>query len=561
MGVASRLGRTIRNVPRLQYIIRVLVRHGFEDIVQEMGIDRMVDRFRRMLGRPGVDIEVQRLPYAVRLRKVMEDLGGTFIKLGQILSTRPDLIPPNWAEEFRHLQDEVPPVNFEQVRDRLDREYPGGIDAVFASIDPTALAAGSIAQVHPAVLRDGTAIVLKIIRPGIRRRTASDLSLLGMLAEFIEHRFEDLGYSPMQVVEQFRRELTREMDLVHEGRATDRLRRAFAENDKVIFPRVYWEATTQNVLALERVEGIRLSRMQPGELSEQELEKVVANGADAVFQQCLEIGFFHADPHPGNIIVMPGGRICFIDCGMTGHIDPHTAEQLADLVHGVVNQDLSRVVRTAIDLGDANPSLEQDRAFRADTWEFISRFQTTSLNELDIGDMLNDFFDKVQRHRLQCPADLVFLIKAITTIEGVGEQVCPQFDLLAHVRPHIERLIRRRYGLRAVRQRLRDGMFGYARFAEELPSHLHKLLFDLRRNRITVNLQHTGFEQLVRTVEHASRNIAHSMFIAALILGPSILILADSLADERGWLTTMGMAGYAMAGLLVVGRFLIDRIR
>ncbi len=561
MGMALRIGRTIRNAPRLQHILRVLVRHGFEDVVREVGIDRLFDRVRRAMGRGMPDAEFKRLPYAVRLRHVMESLGGTFIKLGQVLSTRPDLIPAHWAEEFRKLQDDVPPVAFEHIRERLEQEFPEGVDSVLGSIEEKAIAAGSIAQVHRATLPDGTPIVLKVARPGIRRQTASDLELLALLAEFVEHRFSDLGYSPMKVVEQFHRELTREMDLHREGRSTDRLRRAFLDNDQVIFPKVYWQATTENVLALEWIDGVRLSRMEEGDLSDDELRAVVANGADAVFRQCLEVGFFHADPHPGNIIAMPGGRICFIDCGMTGHIDPQTAERLADLVQGVVSQDMPRVITAAIELGDADPALVQDRSFRADAWEFISRFQTTALEELDIGDMLNDFFDKVRRHNLQCPADLVFLIKAITTIEGVGEQVYPDFDLVTHVRPHIERLVKRRYGFGAVRRRLRDGLLGYAQLAEELPTNLHKLLYDLRRNRITVNLEHSGFESLIRTVEHASRNIAHSMFIAALILGPSILILADSLADERSWLTTAGLLGYAGAGLLVVGRFIVDRLR
>lgn len=561
MNLAIRLGRNIRHAGRLQQIITTLVRHGFEDVVQGVGVDRLLDRVKRLFRRSQVDDEFRRLPYEVRLRKAMEHLGGTFIKLGQILSTRPDLIPHHWAEEFRHLQDDVPPVAFKRIQRRLEEEFPDGVDKVFSWIDPEPLAAGSIAQVHRATLHDGTPIVIKVVRPDIEQMVAADMEILALLAVFIEERLPNPGYSPIKVVEQFKRELTREMDLLREGRSTERLRRAFAENDDVIFPKVFWEATTSQVLALEMIEGVRLSRMQPDDLSEEEKRLVVARGADAVFRQCLEIGFFHADPHPGNIIALPGGRICFLDCGMTGHIDPTTAEHLADLVQGVVTQDMDQVIYAAIVLSNANPSLAQDRAFRADVWEFISRFSTGSLDDLQVGDLLNDFFEKIRRHRLHCPADLVFLVKAITTIEGVGEDLCPDFDIVSHVRPYVERLIRKRYSLSAMSKRFRDGLWSYAQMAEELPEQLRLLSYDLRNNRIAINLQHSGFEDLMRTIEHASRNIAHSMFIVALTLGPSILILADSIRQERGWLTSVAIGGYIAAAVMIGGRFVLDRFR
>ncbi|MCC5829059.1 MAG: hypothetical protein JJU36_06380 [Phycisphaeraceae bacterium] len=561
MGLAIRLGRNIRHAARLQQIVTVLVRHGFEDVFQGIGVDRLLDRVRRFLLFKKADDQFKRLPYEVRLRRAMEHLGGTFIKLGQILSTRPDLIPQHWADEFRHLQDDVPPVDFSRVRRRLEDEFPGKVDELFTQVEVDALAAGSIAQVHRATLRDGTPIVLKVLRPEIEHTVQADMEILSLLADFIEDRFPDQGYSPSKVVEQFRRELMREMDFNREGRSTDRLRRAFEDDENIIFPRVFWEASTSKVLALEYIEGLRLSRMKPDDLSDEDKQLVVARGADAVFRQCLEIGFFHADPHPGNIVVLPGARICFLDCGMTGHIDPGSAQLLADLIQGVVNQDLNGVIRSAIRMSNANPSLAHDRAFRADAWEFVSRFRTTSIDELQMGDLLRDFFEKIRRHRLQCPADLVFLVKAITTIESVGEELYPDFDLVGHVRPHIERLIRRRYSLGAMSRRFAEGITGYAQLAEELPEQMRLLSYDLRHNRIAINIKHSGFEDLIKTVEHASRNIAHATFVVALILGPSILILADSLRDERGWLTVVAVIGYILAALMVVGRFVLDRFR
>lgn len=556
--------RTLRNASRSRDIVSALVRYGFQDVVQELGLDRVARRglsllrFRKPQAPPE---EVVRVPQAVRLRQVLEELGPTFIKLGQVLSLRPDLIPPDWADEFRKLQSDVPPVPFEKIMAELEAEFPGEVTSTFQSIEETPLAAASIAQVHRAVLADGSHVVIKVLRPGVRELLETDMRILSFLADFVEDHFSDLGYSPTAVVEQFEKELRRETNLVTEARATERLRRTFADNEHVFFPKVYWEATTEGVLALEEIKGVLLSKLKDGDLTDEERRNVVANGTDAVFRQCLETGFFHADPHPGNIFALPGGKVCFIDCGMTGHIDPLTSQHLADLVQSVIGGELDRVVSTAIALAGADPSMAEDRAFRADAWEFISRFEAESLDKLDMGDLLQEFFDKVREHNLSVPGDLVFLIKAITTIEGVGERVAPEFDVVGHVRPHVERLVKRRYGIRALRRRLQNSVLGYAQLLEELPGQVESVFFDIRRKRFTVNLQHRGLDELTNTVEHASGNVAHAVFLAAVIMGSAILILADSIREQPGVLSLIAGIGFATAVVLALGRVITSKIR
>lgn len=508
--------------------MRALIKYGFGDVTQELGLDRLLHRGAQVVGLAKRDEALERLPQAVRLRRVLEELGPTFVKIGQILSTRPDLIPADWALEFRRLQDDVAPVSYALIRSRLEREFPVGLSEVFDSIEETPLAAASIAQVHRAVLKGGRPVVLKMLRPGIRAKIDADLRIMKMLADFTEERFANLGYSPIEVVAQFSRELRREVDLTIEARATDRFRRDFQNDPNVRFPYVYWEATTPSVLALEEIRGTRLSQMDITQVSVAERAAIVANGADAIFRQCLEHGFFHADPHPGNIFwVGEGGKICFIDCGMTGRVDPATTEQLADLIYGVANTDLNRVTEAVLQLSDADPNLLRDRRFRADVWEFISRFDQTTLAELRMGDMLEDFFSKVRRHRLRVPGDLVFLIKAIGTIEGVGEAIAPDFDVVAHVRPHVDRLVRKRYGVRSLRKRLQDSMANYARLLEDVPQQFRTLFFELRRHQFTINLEHRGLHRLTHTLERAGDDIAHALLVSSLILGSAILILAD----------------------------------
>ena len=560
MSRSTAIGRTLLHASRTREILTVLIRHGFEDVVRELGLDRLYERGRKLLGKSGAEARVRHLPQAVRLRKAMEELGPTFIKLGQVLSMRPDLIPAGWAEEFRKLQDDVPPAEAQAIRQRLREEFGDRFDAQFESFDDQPFAAASIAQTHRATFRGGQSVVLKVLRPNIREIISADMGILRTLAGWAEDYFQNLGYSPTEVVDQFDRELRREIDLRHEARSTDRLRRAFADNDDVLFPQVYWETTTSNVLTMEEIRGTPLSKLEPDQFTPEQRRLMLARGADAVFRQCLEIGFFHADPHPGNIMALPDARICFIDCGMVGHLDPGTKQQLADLVHAVLVGDLDHVVEITLSLAEADPTLADNRAVRADVWEFVSRFEASSLDQLDMGSMLQEFFTKVRRHRLRCPADLVFLIKAITTIEGVAERIDSDFDIVGYVQPHVERLLRRRYGIGALRQRLRETMTNYAELAEWLPKQMQGLIYAVRHNRMTVNLEHRNLDRVTDTIEHASRNITRALVLAAVLIGSSILILADTSTGQMGWLTWVGAGGFVLAGLIAAVMIIIGRL-
>jgi ubiquinone biosynthesis protein len=301
---------------------------------------------------------------------------------------------------------------------------------------------------------------------------------------------------------------------------------------------------------------VLISKLGPGEVSEQELRAAVANGTDAVFRQCLEIGFFHADPHPGNLFILPGGKICFIDCGMTGRIDPRTAGQLADLVQSVLAGDLDRVMEITLAIGDSDPALMDDRQVRADVWEFIAQFENATLQSLDVGALLHEFFEKVRRNNLSCPADIVFLVKAITTIQSVGQRLVPEFDIVQHVRPHVESLVKRRYGFRALRRRLTVSVQSYSELLETMPRQVRTLLQGLQRSRLTVNLEHRGLDKLTETIDRASGHIAHSVFIASLIMGSAILILADTVARERGALSIIAGITFVFAVTLAVFRLL-----
>lgn len=521
----------------------VLVRFGFNDVVQALGIDELWAIGKRAIGLDTVDAEVSRQPQAVRLRKAMEALGPTFVKMAQILSTRPDLIPEAWAKEFGKLQSGVPAVPAEKIRPHIEELFGDRLESEFESIEWESFAAASMAQAHRAVLKDGTPVILKVLRPGIRKTLESDIEILKLLAEVAEHRLGDFGYKPTLVIEQFERQVLREVDLRLEMNSLRRMEGEFEAEPRMAFPKTYPELTMPQVLCMELVEGVLLSTEEEASFTEDERREVVAIASDAIFRQCFEIGFFHADPHPGNIFVLkeeskalardgeasdrPAVRVCFIDYGMTGSIDPTTQESLADLVHGTINGDLDRVIRVVVQLTDMSPKDSQGRAFRADVWEFISRFQTGSLAELEMGQLLNEFFTKIRRHKLEVPADIVYLIKAVTTIEGVGERVCPSFDLVGHVRPRVEGLVKRRFGFGALRKRLERSVLGYAELIERVPKELGSFSRMLQHEQVSVQLKHQGLDKVTDELEQASRNISLALVISSLIVGGAILFLAD----------------------------------
>ncbi len=541
--------RTIQNTRRLAEILTVLTRFGFRQVIVDTGLSRIFDMKKEDTeeGHHG------ELPKSVRVRMALEVLGPTFIKLGQILSTRPDLIPPEWAEEFKKLQDRCTPVAFEKIHEVLSIEFAGRLDLLFSWISEEPLAAASMAQVHRARLQNGNDVVIKVIRPGNRQIVEEDMGLLQSLAQLVEQYFSDLGYSPNLVAQELSRELLKEVNLVYEGQATDRLRRYFEKDEHIFFPMVYWEASTRNVLTLEEIKGRRLSGVSADELTAGQRRDIVTRGTDAVFKQCLEFGLFHADPHPGNIFLLPGNKLCFIDCGMTGQLDKKTTDLLIDLVTGIIRGNLDRLARVIVELTDADPAVTAKREFRAEMQHLVSQMQESNLEKIDISTLLKDFFTMLRRFHIQCPGDLLLLTKALTVIESVAEQIDPSFDVIAHVEPQIREIVSQRYSYRAMRDRAIKTVGDYLTLFEGIPQDLQQFLHHLRRSSFTLNLELKKIEDIAAKIDLASRLMGIAMIISALIVGSSILILADHISRNHGFLRTIGLIGLTFAGVYSLG--------
>jgi len=548
------LKETIRDAKRLRHVIHVLVSYRFGEFVTASGLGKLLGSSPAGEGDKAADPGTpEHLSPEQRVREVLEVLGPTYIKLGQILSTRPDLIPQSYVDELAKLQSECPSVPFEEIRSRLDDEFNGRTDAIFASIDPEPLAAASMAQAHRATLADSQEVVIKVLRPGIEATIAADINILSSIASLTAKHGSTMGFDPPRVVEEFSKQLSKEINFTHEAKVTERLGRQFDDNDRVAFPKVFHEASTRRVLALEAIGGTILSKLNIHDTTPEVRHRIVENGVDAVFTMCLEKGFFHADPHPGNIFAHEDGSITFIDCGMTGEVDDTTSMQLAQLMQGIATRDLDAVINVVIALSGAKPTLAFDREFRGEVSIYVNEISAdaTSLANLQIGPILQGLFGLLRKWDIECPSDLVFLIKALATIEGVGATIDPTFDFLGHIRPRLERLVKDRYRPEAIKQRVMKAAAGYVDIIEELPADFRALAALFRNQGLAFKLQHEGLDRLSITIDRASRTIAYGLSVAGIIVGSSVLILAERGQSSLGPLTMLGLAGIISTALIV----------
>lgn len=538
--------QTLNTARRAVELASALSSFGFGEFVRHTGLAGFLPK-----GMMPVNSRVKGQPIPARVRMLLEELGPTFIKAGQILSTRPDLIGPEWIEELKKLQASVPPASWEGddgIERVLAEAYGDGFKAVFADFDEKPLAAASMGQVHAATLVTGEKVVVKVLRPGIHERVVADMQLMRWFAGLVRSEFESHGLDIDDIVKEFAKQLERETDLTIEARSTQRMASDFADHEGVSFAKVFDDLTHRNVMVQERVQGTVLSDVDFSSLSDEARRKIVQHGADAVFKQCLVFGFFHADPHPGNMFLQDGDKLVFIDCGMAGVIDPGTTSLLAHIVYGAVKGDLNSVLRSAIRLSGAEPGMMDDRTLRTDVWAFLDQFRGGSLGSIDMGAMLNEFMSLLRRHKLKCPADIVYLIKAITTIEGVASEIDPTFDLVGYVQPYIEGLIKQRYTIDAVKQRMLDAAIAYSDLLEEMPVQISDLLHSARRNELTLRLDHVGVEELESTIRQSSMNVAWSLILASVVMASSVLILADSMRGAFTFLSVLALAGFIVSG-------------
>jgi len=535
--------KSIRNINRFKKIVWVLFKYGFDDIVHRLDLPgsfilRRINRIKTPL------------TTNERIRLVFQELGPTFIKFGQVLSMRPDLIPGPLLLELKKLQDQVPPSPTPEVQNLLTRTLKQPIMEVFADFDWEPLGSASLAQVYRArLVRDGRLVAVKVQRPGIRRMINSDLDILTFIAERLNELKNYQLYDFPGLVEELRFSLVRELDFTLEARNMKIFRKNLAFPDLMYLPEVYEEGTTPYVLTMELVKGVRLDQLPPDQALR---ERLARNGAKIMLDQMLRQGVFHADPHQGNLLVMDDGRLCFLDWGMTGRITKELRRTLVDLILALVEKDSETILRLIPHLASDVPADLNPQRLERDVLDLMDSYYGISLKEIQVGELIYALMGLLKDHRLRLRSDFALLGRALLSLEGMGKELFPDFNTVEEARPLLAELVKERWSLTHISESLQSQAWDLYDLLQDLPARLKAFFWKVDKGDLTLTFKHTGLSTLNNTLERISNRITFGIIIAALIVGSSMIITTGVKPLLFGF-PVLGVIGYLVSGLLGLG--------
>jgi ubiquinone biosynthesis protein len=510
-GELPRAGRS-GNLRRFSQISRVLVRHGF-GFVFDVRRDRREKKGLQEFLAPN---------FGVRLRRTLDDLGPTFVKFGQVLSTRSDILPEGVLSELQKLQDTAKPMPAGVAQGIIERELGAPVDEVFASFDPVPLGSASIGQVHRAVLRGGETVAVKVQRPEAPGRVAGDLKLMRDFAALLDRRFgRRLFVDVGGLVAEFEVVIRRELDFSAEAENARRFAANFADT-RVVIPAVFLDLSTPKVLTEEFVEGTRFRDIRPLSLTPSERRRVATMGADAIFKMAFEDGFFHGDPHPSNLLLTPSGDLALLDFGMVGYMSQGDIEALSRLFIAVIQRDASAALRGLERLG-VSYAIEIRGDLVRDLREFLNKYSGLSVGEVTLGQALSELIALARRYRLRMPPVFPLLTKALVTAEGLARSIDPTINVYEVARPYAQRLLSERYRPRNVVEVVEEHALEYARYAEELPDQVSLILTEFADGEIEVQLEHGGLDELFGSVDVLANRVVFAIVTAALYVGSAML--------------------------------------
>jgi ubiquinone biosynthesis protein len=538
---------TARDIGRLHEIGSVLIRHGLGDVVRRSGLAGLLQQAGRALHWEAPQ-RVGTLTGPERLRRACEELGPTFVKLGQLLSGRTDLLDPEWTRELSRLQEQVRPLPFEELRGQIEEDLGAPPEQVFRDLELEPLAAASIAQVHRARLPDGTRVVLKVRRPGIEEVVRADLRLLARLAERVEKEMPELArYQPRAVVRQFARSIRDELDLVVEARNMQAIARNMAGQPDLVVPEVHPQWSSRRLCVQQYLEGTSAADwVESGRTADLDGERIAALGADVVLKMVFVDGLYHADPHPGNVLFLPDGRVGLLDFGMVGRLSGARRIEFTSLLAAVVDRNEERVVETLLGWsGGADTDLE---LLSHDAGAFIDRYHGVPLEKLDVTQILGDVAELVRDNNLVLPADVAMLLRVFITLDGLGRVLAPGFQLSEHVAPFAREAMREHYAPRAV---IRRSLYDVAQVLGGLPRDLRLLLARARHGNLRMDVDLERLDAFGRQIDRSANRLTVGMVTAALIVGTSIALTVPGGPQVLGLplFAFLGFSSSLLAGL------------
>lgn len=557
------LPKTVKTFARLRVIAQVLSRHGFGHFVDRLQLGRFIPsaiRFRFAPKAEETDVDPL-TAIGNRLVSVCEELGPTFIKLGQLASTRPDVLPPQVLTALERLQDDVAPFPPEQARRIFKDDVGMPVEQAFKSFTDEPFASGSIAQAHRAVAADGQDVVVKVKRPGIEQTVQLDIYVLRWMAERAESLFPELrSYRPRMLVDEFAQNIQTELDFVNEASATSRFHEAFADDAHIHTPKVRWDLTDSNVLTLEFMEGMHLREALDGRGKEVDRKQVARRLSECFLHQYFELGLFHADPHPGNMLIRPPGDVVLFDFGIVGQIDDDMVGRLVLGIVAMVNKEIDVIVDILADFGALSRDTDRTSLTR-DLRTWLEKYYGLPLHRMEFKTLFRELIDIVRRNDAVLPREFVTMFKSLATVSGVVMQLDPELNLLELLQPKLSKLMRERFSPRRLARLAGVSGLHIASIVRDAPRLIRDLMRGIGRGQFQINIRHENLDYLASELDRSSNRLAFSVLVAATIIGSTMLLSMGSDLTVFGVpIRYMGFVGYAVS-FVMAGGLLIAILR
>lgn len=555
--MVSPVKMAVKDIRRLREISGVLTRHGFSAVARRVGLGRLLGEDEALIEfedegaeeEEGGLIGEDRSLAATRFRHVLEELGPTFVKLGQVLSTRPDILPPEFISELKFLQDRVPALSFEQIKEQVEGSLGATLEELYGEFNEKPLAAASIGQAHRARLHDGTEVVVKVQRPGIRMKIRSDLDILYYLARLLEATIQEVElYTPTAIVREFERAILNELDFLQEAQNIEEFGENFKAVEKIAVPEVYHEVTSAEVLTMEFIDADKLADIEGG--SERAI-RILDTLLDSLVKMVLYDGFFHGDPHPGNIMVRPDDTVVFIDFGLVGRLSESQQDSIIDLVLTTLTGDVDGISRTLLTMGKPIGRINL-RHFKADIRTIRDKYLAMNLGDIEVGEFVQEVMNAAQTHRIRINTNYAVLTKAAMTIEGIMRELEPDLDIMKKGMPYAKQLAARRFSARKILQGVVNSSMGFSGFVQQIPQQMDQIMMDLESGNLTITVKNDSLDEIGTFLNTLGTRVFLGIIAAGLAVAAAQLLRGFELMVFDVPVTVIG--GVALA-IIALGLF------
>ncbi len=544
--------KEVRDLNRFNQILAVLFEEGFDFLLAKIGLKHRIPFTKRLKSKLRKHQEIKP---ELRLRRTLERLGPTFIKFGQVLSVRPDLIPKEYSKELEKLQDSVPPFPFSDIKDIIEKEFGKSLEHLFLHFEKKPIASASISQVHAAMLKTGEKVAVKVQRPHVKKIMETDIDIMYYFANLLERNIDKIKkYKPAKIVSEFKEWTEKELDFRLEARNAKRFYQNFKGSKSVHIPKVYDEFTTEKVLTLEFIDGIELHNIKEIKKRNLDFARIINNGFEAILTQVFVHGIFHADPHPGNMIIMKDNSIAFVDFGIVGYFDEKLKNKSVDLLYGIVEQDDELIIDTLLSMGMESEDIDFEQ-LKTDIGFIIQPLQHSSIKEIKVSKILEEILDTALSHNLRVPASFVLFGKTIITLEGVALEYDPDFKMVETTKPFIEKIVARRASPLYVWKSFMHNINRYRKFADEFPEKAERALDKIQRGTIKVDIEDTDIKKLSLEIDKSSNRVSYGLLVAALLITSAILVNVEKGPSIFG-IPFLAFAGFIFAFFFTVILFI-----